>query len=187
MDGTFKVLPPLFKQLYTIHGKYIDQYYPLIFCLLPSKKETTYTRMLEIIQNKAEENNLTFSPKKVTLDFEKAVISSVSSVFPNAKIQGCLFHYSQCIWRKVQQLGLTQAYKNDAGVRKWIRRAAALPLLPEENVHDAFINIMESAPDVIAAEPFHDYMVETWLDDSEAQFPPYVFVIHLFFYSLCSS
>lgn len=49
-DGTFKTVPPEFRQLYTIHGVVTDiasrrYVYPLVFCLCVRKHEPTYRTM----------------------------------------------------------------------------------------------------------------------------------------------
>ena len=43
-DGTFKVSPELFFQLYTIHGEQQGSIFPCAFGLLANKTEATYTR-----------------------------------------------------------------------------------------------------------------------------------------------
>ena len=50
-DGTFKVVPPLFEQLYTIHGLQDNVAVPLIYALLPNKTEETYLTLLREIKN----------------------------------------------------------------------------------------------------------------------------------------
>ena len=46
MDGTFKTVPSLFTQLYTIHGFRLNNAIPSVYVLLRNKKKT-YVRMLE--------------------------------------------------------------------------------------------------------------------------------------------
>ena len=48
-DGTFKHVPKLFYQLYSIHGKLKDLKgsYPLVYALLPNKQKSTYASVLE--------------------------------------------------------------------------------------------------------------------------------------------
>lgn len=41
MDGTFKSVPNIFLQLYTIHFVYFDVVFPGMYALLPNKSETT--------------------------------------------------------------------------------------------------------------------------------------------------
>ena len=47
-DGTFKVMPSLFHQLYTIHSCCHGLMLPLVFALLPRKAATVYRRVLQV-------------------------------------------------------------------------------------------------------------------------------------------
>jgi len=47
MDGTFKCVPGLFGQLYTIPGEMGSYVVPLVFTLLPNKQADTYRKMFE--------------------------------------------------------------------------------------------------------------------------------------------
>ena len=105
-DGTFKSVPSIFSQLYTIHIMIKDVMVPVLYILLPNKNLNTYVRMFRLIQDIAIRLQLNSSPKKFTIDFEAAVITAIQALFPLAEINGCLFHFSQCIWSKVQNLGL---------------------------------------------------------------------------------
>jgi hypothetical protein len=41
----------------------------------------------------------------IVMDFEAAFWRSVQKLRPDVKQRGCLFHYTQAVWRKVQELG----------------------------------------------------------------------------------
>ena len=69
-------------------------------------------------------------------------------VFPDAQIKGCFFHFCQCLWRKLQGLGLAVAYKAMPEIRTWFRMALALPMLPVAQVVDGFNLVKERSPDV---------------------------------------
>ena len=65
---------------------------------------------------------------------------------PGADIQGCYFHFLQCLWRKVQALGLTDLYKNDPVTRRTIHSwGAALAFVPLAFVRITWTSI-EAAP-----------------------------------------
>lgn len=125
---------------------------------------------------KAKSIGFSFDVKKIHIDYELAMIKAVKNVFPDSIIQGCLFHYSQCLWRKVQDLGIVSAYNGDSNVRRWIRRFSALPFVPLKTIDDAFLEIYENAPcpsrtiTSEQVEKFHDYMVETWVDELDSKF-----------------
>jgi hypothetical protein len=66
---------------------------------------------------------------------------------------------------------LVSSYKNNEQVRKWIRRIAALPLVPENQVSEAFLWLQEETPDVSQTAEMYNYLAETWLDECIAIFP----------------
>ena len=42
--------------------------------------------------------------RKITVDFEMAVWKTLRELMPNVDIMGCVFHWTQALWRKVCQL-----------------------------------------------------------------------------------
>ncbi|XP_063447222.1 uncharacterized protein LOC134726731 [Mytilus trossulus] len=44
--------------------------------------------------------------KLFVADFESGLWRALTSVFDDPVIQGCVFHWTQAIWRKTQELGL---------------------------------------------------------------------------------
>ena len=62
------------------------------------------------------------------LAFELALVQSLELEFPGARIHGCYFHFTQCLWRKVQRLGLVEEYKENTAIRHFIQRVQLLPL-----------------------------------------------------------
>lgn len=99
-DGTFDITPPLFKQVYLIHGWYRGKMFPCVIILLTGKSFELYKMAIQIIKDQALENGLQWAPKSVMLDFEQASIKAFKHHFPETRMIGCFFHYSQCLWRK---------------------------------------------------------------------------------------
>ena len=121
MDGTFTCCPQLWNQLYSLHARKDDQTYPLVYALLPDRQTTTYVRLFENLKTHIHRIfNRVLDPVSVQTDFEMAAIRAVEQSFPNADIKGCMFHYTQAIWRKTQQIGLAEQYKNDDSVKTWV-------------------------------------------------------------------
>ena len=147
MDGTFTCCPQLWNQLYSLHARKDDQTYPLVYALLPDRQTTTYVRLFENLKTHVHRLfNRVLDPVCVQTDFEMAAIRAVEQSFPNADIKGCMFHYTQAIWRKTQQIGLAEQYKNDDSVKTWVRRAAGLPLLPMNEVQNTFVGSNANHP-----------------------------------------
>ncbi|XP_041356817.1 uncharacterized protein LOC121374011 [Gigantopelta aegis] len=140
---------------------------PVAFALMPNRTSATYVRLFNQLSSVVEEKTgFDLSPEVVQTDFEIAAIQAIEEIFPDADTRGCLFHFSQCMLRKVQGLGLMRLYRADQGVQTLVRRAASLPLLPIDHVQDVWIDIMNERPDHLPHETeFTDYVTTTWVDD----------------------
>jgi hypothetical protein len=53
MDGTFKIQPCLFKQLFTIHVPFENTHHtiPVFYALLPNKEMDTYERLFNEVES----------------------------------------------------------------------------------------------------------------------------------------
>ena len=51
-------------------------------------------------------NRLRWSLEYATVDFEEGLMKAISSVFPEVRLIGCLFHFKQAIWRTASNMGL---------------------------------------------------------------------------------
>ena len=99
----------------------------------------------------------------VVADFETALWQAVENVFPHVHLQGCLFHWTQAVWRKVQEIGLGTAYKNDDAVHKYIKKLMALPFLPHEHIKPMFQALKDFATSSLLQSLVH-YLQGTWID-----------------------
>ncbi|KAG8233747.1 hypothetical protein J437_LFUL003817 [Ladona fulva] len=84
-DGTFKITPPLFSQVYVILGEKHGGFHPMVYALLPSKSHATYDKLFGIIKGLQQG----LQPAKISCDFEITTFKSMRKHFPNARIQGC--------------------------------------------------------------------------------------------------
>lgn len=156
-DGTFKTAPPLFQQLYTIHGVHYHNVVPTVFALLPNKTEETYTRLLTDLKNRRPALN----PETVMTDFELASINAFQNQFPNVANRGCFFHLGQCVWRRVQALGLQGTYETDPAFALKVRMIWSLAYVPIPDVVNAFEVLSENVP--LEMQPILDYFEDTWI------------------------
>jgi len=92
-DGAFSCAPQIFQQLYTIHAVFYSNVIPSVYNLLPDKKENTYKLMFQALKSLIPNLN----PLNIMMDFEKGAMNAVKFEFPNASINGCFFHLSQCV------------------------------------------------------------------------------------------
>ncbi|XP_071092621.1 uncharacterized protein [Haliotis cracherodii] len=112
MDGTFFVCPSLWLQVYTIHCLVDGKMFPVAFSLLPNKTnktKQTYVRLFTLLKDVVgARTGVDLSPDIIQTDYEAAVISAISNVFPASSIRGCFFHYAQALWRQVVDRGLAR-------------------------------------------------------------------------------
>ncbi|XP_063378931.1 uncharacterized protein LOC134665838 [Cydia fagiglandana] len=160
IDGTFKIVPEPFIQLYTIHGdlgsdENCTKVVPCVYALLPNKRQTTYERMFQLIK----ENIPSFEPDHIKIDFEIAAANAIKCVYPTAKISGCFFHYKQAVYTNADSLGATSTREGCSHVAK----CAAIAHLPAMKIHEAWMSILEMSPRKDEILSFNDYMLKQWV------------------------
>ena len=181
-DGTFKTVPSLFSQLYTIHALVGGMYpfrdghlLPSIYVLLPGKITKHYREMWKVIKQMCPDAN----PDYLLVDFERGSINAFKEVWPMTHVKGCFFHLSQSVYRKVQELGLTTIYTHSTEVALTIRMLPALAYLPPEIVLSAF-QILESqfTPEIVA---LYKYFQTTYVgyNDQFGMYTPPLFPISM--------
>jgi len=108
VDGTFKLCRQPFSQLFTINAFVRSdeqaKQVPLLFVVMSGKKKRDYRAVLR------EVLSLLPSPpavRRITLDFERALWTVFRQLLPHVSLQGCLFHWTQPLWRKVSTINFT--------------------------------------------------------------------------------
>ena len=157
MDGTFKIVPELFYQLYTVHALTGGNVIPCLYVLLPNKTQSTYRRLFHAMQTIVPG----LQPNTVTIDFEIAAINAVNESFPGVVINGCFYHLAQNVYRKVQSAGLQERYRIDEDFAVSIRMIPALAFVPPQNVVESFETLQENASNEIL--PLLDYFEDTYI------------------------
>jgi hypothetical protein len=165
VDGTFKTVPSLFYQLFTIYV-FIQQgdqtVSPTIYALLTDKSQLTYIRFLKYLL----EIKPSLNPTSVIIDFEHSSINAFKTVFPHAEQQGCFFHFSKFMWRLIYNISQIENYVNNPNFALHIRMLAALVYVPPDNVTNAYEEILETQFYVENEDlliPFYDYFEENWV------------------------
>ena len=132
-DGTFFTVPVQFYQLWTIFIVIDQHVLPAIHCLLTGKSEELYQAVLSKIQEILPQ----FQPQIAMSDWEQAARNAFKTLFIGIKLQGCWFHYTQRIWKKVQKVNLATTYTNNGAFQNYLRCIMALPFLPpdENSLH----------------------------------------------------
>ena len=71
-------------------------------------------------------------------------------------VQGCFYHLTQSTWRKVQDLGLTQRYKDSEDVKLFCGMMDSLALLPIDDLPAGLEFLRNNTPE--GMEPLLNYM-----------------------------
>lgn len=186
-DGTFKTVPTMFFQLYTIHGVVHGYSFPLIYCISTRKTESFYTQVLQQLRTHATELNYDLNPQFILSDFEIAFMNAARTIFPNSSIKGCLFHFTQAIYKQAIVKGLKTQYHDNPVIRDFIQKLLALPFIPEPEIEDVFDDIVVHMPEVETddEEKLSDlvsYVERTYVrgrrPGSLARFPPNIWCVY---------
>ncbi|XP_044165526.1 uncharacterized protein LOC122949495 [Acropora millepora] len=170
MDATFKLCHHPFTQLFTVNAfvkkdNHVKQV-PLAFALMSGRKKGDYKAVLQALLSILPNNPRV---KKITLDFEKAMWSATRQVLPNIKLMGCSFHFTQALWRKVQEFGLQEAYAHDRGTHSYVKQLMAQPFLPTEKIETRFYRLQRRAT-TDSLKKFVQYVADNWIKSQI--FPP---------------
>jgi hypothetical protein len=83
MDRTFKTVPVLFLQMYTIHalvgGENNARVLPMVYALMTGKSEECYNQLFQELINLGEEADLILNPPLILTDFELAAIKATQN------------------------------------------------------------------------------------------------------------
>ncbi|KRZ00590.1 hypothetical protein T11_839 [Trichinella zimbabwensis] len=121
MDGTFKVVPQWYQQLFTIHVFVAGKLVPAVYCLCTGKDIGTYRYVSQALLNKAAVLRLNLNPETIICDFETALIPAILDYFPNTRVQGCYFYFCQAVHMKLSDLGLKTRYRTQEETKRRIR------------------------------------------------------------------
>ena len=114
-DGTFKVTPRHFHQLFTLHVCLDNGYViPTVYALLPDKKTSTYKNFVELLINECSKRGRQLNMEQVVLDFEIGMWKALRSFFPNVSIRGYRFHLAHL----VEKNSTITTHKHIQGKRK---------------------------------------------------------------------
>lgn len=181
MDGTFKLCPEVFYQIYTIHAQVNDQILPCIFGLLPSKTEMIYNRFFIEVCNAVR--NLGHDPVDILVDFERAAINAIQTQIPGAHAYGCFYHLCSNIWKHIQEAGLQAHYVADDEFSIHLRMIAALAFVPPNDVADSFDELCAAIRNLynIEADNVLDYFEDHYIGRFRRNAPrrPPTFAIEL--------
>ena len=111
IDSTFKVVPALYYQLFTIFVPHADYSFPVCYALMTRKTTALYRAVLERLHQLAP----LFAPTQLIADFEDAPAAAFRAVFgEQLQISGCWFRYAHSVIRRMKKTGTPRGIQ-DAG------------------------------------------------------------------------
>ncbi len=81
----------MFGQLLNILVVYKDFAIPVCHVLMSGKDEGLYDKILLNFKELVGD----FQPESAMSDFERAILNSLKTAFPNSRVTGCRFHFGQ--------------------------------------------------------------------------------------------
>ncbi len=107
--------------------------------------------------------NRQLKPSYISTDFESAVLSAITVSFQDTQLAGCLFHFSQALWRKLQAEGLSEEYAKETNVdmREQLNSLIAIAFVPEDDVAETFDIVQEKAMEDLL--PILDYLEDNYI------------------------
>lgn len=128
------------------------------------KTRDMYIRLFRELKDAAGTMGLQLNPATIWSDFETGLIPAVRAEFPIAIHHGCLFHFTQAIYRQVQHLGLVADYQNDEVLRSQVRQLMAIGFIPANQVRAVF-QLLQAEADVRLANLF-EYFNRQWMTNT---------------------
>ena len=131
------------------------------YTLLTDETQNIFENFLPLLKF-----NYKFKPKFINIDFSKAEENAILEVYKNDKIKivFCLFHFLQCLWRKINSLGLRK--------KEFIKKSKCLifnikllAFIKVEDIEDSFNFIKNS--DIFDDDKytlFFNYFEKNWIN-----------------------
>ncbi|KAG0429811.1 hypothetical protein DMUE_5716 [Dictyocoela muelleri] len=128
-DGTFRSCPTDFFQIYTIMGIINNRSFPLLYFLMKKKSVDAYLKGFTFLSKKIKKH-----PELVIIDFEMASLIALKQIFNFSRIEGCFFHLTQLIIRRIQKNQLFLFYKQNFSFRFLIKIIFCLAFIPIDDL-----------------------------------------------------
>lgn len=142
VDGTLKITPPPFSQVFVILAEMYGGVHPVLYALLPNKLRSTYDKLYRMVLEIQPECH----PEAIYCDFEVANFKSVQEHFPDAEIRGCFFHLAQNLHKRLTSFGFSTQYNNDADFALKAKMISALAFVPMGYMTEAMENLADELP-----------------------------------------
>jgi len=181
VDGTFYIAPVLWKQVFILMINTGGVSLPVAYGLLPSKEIESYRTFFRHLKNIAQEElgctlwgASSFGENiKVRTDFEINIHKAVRlEIGEDTEVERCYFHFSNCIWRRVQAYRMVHRYVSNDKVRQFVRSLVSLAQCPPSRLREAFELINENfvfdEPELVKFKRrMMSYVYDQWLNKED--------------------
>ncbi|KAL8597954.1 hypothetical protein ACOMHN_063850 [Nucella lapillus] len=178
IDATFRCCPRPYKQMFTILGQFQGHVVPLVYALMTRRGIGQYRQVFQCVKTAVRERtHHHWRPAHIVCDFERELWTSIETELPRARLQGCYFHFTQILFRKVQELGLAVGYRRNNRLQRFIRKVLAICYIPTPVMMMTFNRLLNHARTrrllrrYPALGDFITYFRRTYLGP-QALFPP---------------
>lgn len=127
---------------------------PLIFILLNEKTQEQYENAF--IKLRSFE---VFFPEMIITDFERGLINALNVFGTQVKRFGCIFHYGQSLWRKIQNIGMSEEYKNNPIFNRIMKFFLNLPYINPNKIQQAYNYIMRQVYRANYTNNLNDFII----------------------------
>ena len=173
VDGTFKIVKQPFAQLFSVHvfirSGFTYAHIPVAFVIMSGRTAKDYVSVFKALLELVGRENC--KVERIVLDFERAVWSALKGMmgrdeFPPITIKGCFFHFTQAVFRRIQNLGMKKQYIVDAPTKDICKRMMSLPLLPLRCIPSAFSVLKQRCDEsgIECLQKFGEYMRKNWIE-----------------------
>ena len=86
---------------------------PVAWAFMRRRRTKDYNSIFHELKKAAKKLCFSLKPKLLIIDFEQAVSKSFMKYFPDAQVKGCLFHFSQNLFKNLSKNCLKEVYTID--------------------------------------------------------------------------
>ena len=167
LDGTFKVTPKYFHQVWIVHGSILDsaEVAPLVYFLLEDQTKSSYVTVINMLKQQPR-----ISVETAVVDLEQTEHQAIREGF-----QGCLFHWKQCLVRHFDKI---PTYMNDVSVRENLHSIFGLAFIPEDDVVASWAELKPLLSVNPSLLPVLDYVESTWIFNDIIIYPIHMFNVY---------
>ena len=168
VDGTFKIAPTNWTQIFILMAKYDEKWIPVCFSFLPDKKESSYKLFFAMLDFELQKLGIQISIENLICDFEIAIQKAAISVYESLSIMGCFFHFVQAVWKHAQSENMTQLCEKDLIFKEFVRSCISLPMIKLDELQDTIDELrgqnFDDEEKNKKRDQFLDYIQTVWVD-----------------------